>query len=61
MLTGIGSVASLRDEILFIKPVLVDTLMRNALQDDLNFEKVNSWFEIWSGNVANRNNSSPRL
>ncbi|KAF8249710.1 hypothetical protein K440DRAFT_621176 [Wilcoxina mikolae CBS 423.85] len=35
----LGIVAQLRDEMLQQKPIILDTLIRNALQDDMNFER----------------------
>ena len=35
----VGVVAQLKDEMLAQKPVLLDSLIRNTLQDDMNFEK----------------------
>ncbi|KAA8912842.1 hypothetical protein FN846DRAFT_931736 [Sphaerosporella brunnea] len=35
----LGAVEQLRDEMLLQKPILLDTLMRGALQDDMNFQK----------------------
>jgi hypothetical protein len=42
VIENLGVVALLRDQMLLRKPILLDTLMRSALQDDMNFQKVDS-------------------
>jgi hypothetical protein len=36
----LGIVQQLRDEMLQHKPIMLDMLMRSALQDEMNFQKV---------------------